>query len=169
LKLAVNSSIDTLPKYTNLRRLGKHALVNCQLCGNMVKQTLFHVLVHCKHTLDQGRLTWRHTSILNHIVGCLKSALVGKSTVELYCDFDGLQAPGGGSILADVMEKGQRPDFVIIDRSVHGRHRIALVELTCPWDCSLYLIEVGAWGHIVKSVKDCLQSLFRAVIPAGHR
>jgi hypothetical protein len=49
LKFAVNSSIDTLPTFTNLRRWGKHASVNCQLCGNMAKQTLFHVLVHCKH------------------------------------------------------------------------------------------------------------------------
>jgi hypothetical protein len=102
---------------------------------------------------------------------------VGKS------DLDGLQAPGGGSIPADVMVQAHRPDLVIVDRSVHGRDRIALVELTCPWDtdakraeerktaryadlkeelsnhewdCSLYLIEVGAWGHIVKSVKDRL-------------
>jgi hypothetical protein len=71
-----------------------------------------------------------------------------------------------------------------------------LVELTCPWDtdakraeecksaryadfkeelsnqrwvCSLYLIEVGARGHIVKSVEDRLRSLFRARVPAGHR
>jgi hypothetical protein len=94
LKFVVNSSIDMLPTFTNLRRRGKGASVNCQLCGNMVKQTLFHDLDHCKHTLDQGRLTWRHDSLLNHIVGCLKSALVGKSTVELYCDLDGLQAPG---------------------------------------------------------------------------
>jgi hypothetical protein len=76
LKFAVNRSIDMLPTFTNLRRWGKHDLVNCQLCGNMVRQTLFHVLVHCKHTLDQGRLTWRHDSVLNHIVGCLKSALM---------------------------------------------------------------------------------------------
>jgi hypothetical protein len=130
---------------------------------------LLHVLVHCKHTLDQGMLTWRHNSVLNHIAGCLKSALVGKSTVELYCDLDGLQAP------ADVMVQAQRPDLVIVDRSVHGRHRIALVELIRPWDtdakraeerktaryadlkeelrnhgwdCSLYLTEVGARGHI---------------------
>jgi hypothetical protein len=80
--------------------------------------------------------------------------------------------------------------------SVHGRHRIALVELTCPWDtdtkraeehktaryedlkitlsnegwdCNLYLIEVGAQGHIIKLVKDHLRSLFRAWVPAGHR
>jgi hypothetical protein len=96
---------------------------------------------------------------------------VGKSTVELYCDLDGLQAPGVGSIPAEVMVQAQRPDLVIVNRSVYGTFRIALVELTCPWDtdakraeerktaryadlkeelsnqgwdCSLYSIEVGA-------------------------
>jgi hypothetical protein len=109
---------------------------------------------------------------------------------------DGLQAPGGGSIPADIMVQAQRPDLVIIDWSVHGRHGIALVKLTCSWDtdakraeerktaryadlkeelsnqgwdCSLYLIEVGARGHIVKSIKDRLWLLFRAWVPAGHR
>jgi hypothetical protein len=75
---------------------------------------------------------------------------------------------------------------------VHGKHWIALVELTCPWDtdtkrakecktaryadlsnegwdCGLYLIEARARGHIIKLVKDCLQSLFRAWVPADHR
>jgi hypothetical protein len=79
---------------------------------------------------------------------------------------------------------------------VHGKHRITLVELTCPsdtdakrpeerktatyadlktalsnkgWDCSLYLITVGARGYILKSVKDHLRSLFRAWVPVGHR
>jgi hypothetical protein len=80
-------------------------------------------------------LTWRHDSVLNHIAGCLKSALVGKSTVELYCDLDGLLALGGRSIPTDIMVQAQRQDLVIVDRSVHGRHgRIALVKLTCPWD-----------------------------------
>jgi hypothetical protein len=95
---------------------------------------------------------------------------VGKSTVELYFDLDGLQAPGDGSIPADVMMQTQRLDLVILDWSVHGKHRIALDELTCPWDtntkraekckasryadlktalsnegwdCSLYMVEVG--------------------------
>jgi hypothetical protein len=182
-KFAVNSSMDTLPTFTNLRRWEKRASVNFQLCGNMVKQMLFHVLFYCKHTLD-------------HIVSCLKSALVGKSTVELYCDLDGLQALGGRSIPADVMVQAQRPDLVIIDWLVHGRHRIALAELTCPWDtdakraeecktaryadlktalsnqgwdCSLYLIKVGARGHIIKSVKDHLRLFLIALVPAGHR
>jgi hypothetical protein len=107
----------------------------------MVKQTLFHVLVHCKHTLDQGRLTYRHNSVLNHIVGCLKSALVGKSMVVVYFDLDGLQAPVAGSIPVDVMVQAQRPDLVIIDRSMHGRHRIALVELICLWDTDAERVE----------------------------
>jgi hypothetical protein len=121
---------------------------------------------------------------------------VDKSTVELYCDLDGLQAPGGGSIQVDILVQAQRPDLVILDRLVHGRHRIALVKLTCPWDtdakrakeckasryadlktalsnegwdCSLYMIKVGARGHILKSVKDRLQSLFQAWVPASHR
>jgi hypothetical protein len=108
LKFALNGSIDMLPSFTNLRRQGKHPLVNCQLCGNMVKQTLFHVLVYYKRTLDQGRLTWRHDSALNHIAGSLKSVLKGKSTVELYSDLDGPQAPGVGLISADVMVQAQR-------------------------------------------------------------
>jgi hypothetical protein len=162
----------------------------------MVKQTLFHVLVHCKHTLDQERLTWRQDSVLNYIAGCLKSAFAGKSMVEQYYDLDGLQAPDGGSISADIMVQAQRPDLAIVDWLVHGRHRIALVELTCPWDidakrveepktaryaglkialsneewdCSLYFIKVGVRGHILKSVKDRLWSLFWAWVPAGHR
>jgi hypothetical protein len=59
------------------------------------------------YTLDQGKLTWRHDSVLNHIAGCLKSVLVFKSAVELCCDLDGLQAPGGRSIPADVMVQAQ--------------------------------------------------------------
>jgi hypothetical protein len=111
LKFTVNSSIDMLPTFTNLRRWGKRASVNCQLCGNMVKQTLFHVLVHCKHSLDQGgkvnlEALFRPKSQCN--AGCLKSALVGKSTVELYCDLDGLQAPCGWSIPADILVQTQR-------------------------------------------------------------
>jgi hypothetical protein len=124
LKFAMNASIDTLPTFTNLKRWGKRAF-NCHLCGNTVKQTLFNVLVHCNHTMDQGRMTWRQDSILKHIAGCLKSALESLHTVEVYCDLEGLQAQDGGSILALVVAQTQRPDLVILDRSVHGRHRIS--------------------------------------------
>jgi hypothetical protein len=125
LKFALNASIDTLPTFTNLKRWEKRASVKCHLCGNTVKQSLFHVLVYCNHTMDQGRMNWRHDSVLKHIAGCLKSALESLGTVEVYCDLEGLQAPGGRLIPASVMVQTQRPDLVILDRSVHGRHRIS--------------------------------------------
>jgi hypothetical protein len=78
------------------------------------------------------------------------------------------------------MAQTQRPD--------HGWHRISLVELAYPldrkisryaglkeelcnqgWDCGLYMIEVGARGHISKLVKDRLRSLFRSWVTPGHR
>jgi hypothetical protein len=126
LKFALNASIDTLPTFTNLKNWGKRASVNCHLCGNTVKQTLFHVLVHCNHKIYQGRLTWRHDSDLKHIAGCLKSALNSLGTVEVYCNLEGQQAQGGGSIPALVMAQTQRPDLVILDRSVHS-------QLDYPW------------------------------------
>jgi hypothetical protein len=131
LKFALNASIDTLSTFTNLKTWRKRASVNCHLCGNTVKLTLFHVLVHCNHTMDQGRMTWRHESILKHIAVCLKSALESLCTVEVYCDLGG-QAPGGGLIPVSVMVQTQRPNLVILDTSVHGRHKISLVEFTCP-------------------------------------
>jgi hypothetical protein len=97
VEFALKASIDTLPTFTNLKWSGKGASVNCHLCGNTVNQ------VHCNHAMDQGRMTSRHDSILAHIAGCLKSALESLSTVEVYCNLEGLQAPGGGSILALVM------------------------------------------------------------------
>jgi hypothetical protein len=111
----------------------------------------------------------RHDSVLNHIAGCLNYALVSKSSVELYYDLDELQAPGGGSTPADVMVQAQRPDLVILDQLMHGRYRIAekcktskYADLktalsTEGWDCSLYIINIGARGHILK---DRLRSLF---------
>jgi hypothetical protein len=91
---------------------------------------------------------------------------------------------------------GKETDLVILDKLVHGRHRISLVELTCPWDtdadkardrkifryaglkeelsnqgwdCGQYMIEVGAREHISKVVKDQLQSLSQSWVPPGSR
>jgi hypothetical protein len=114
----------------------------------------------------------------------------------VYCDLEGLQAPGGRSFPAEIMAQAQRPDLVILDWADHGRHRISLVELTCPWDtdadkardhkiskyagikvalrnegwdCGLFTIKVGVHGHISKLVKDHLQFLFWSWISPGHR
>jgi hypothetical protein len=144
----------------------------------------------------QERMTWRHDSVLKHIEHCLKSALESLSTVELYCNLEGLQALGDGSNPAEIMAQAQRPDLVILYRLDRGWHRISLVELMCPWDtdadksmdckiskyaglkialsnegwdCGLYMIEVGSRGHISKLLKDCLGSLIWSWFPPGQR
>jgi hypothetical protein len=115
---------------------------------------LFHFLVYNKHSLDRGRLTWRHDYVLNHIPCCLKSVPVVQSTDKLYCDLEGLQVPGCGSIPTDILAQAQRPDLVILDQLMNGQHRIALVELTCPWTtdapiqhCSVF----GLWAHFCQA------------------
>jgi hypothetical protein len=117
-------------------------------------------------------------------------------TVEVYCNLEGLQARDGRSIPALFMAQTKRPDLVILDKSVLGWHRISLVELTYPWDTDadkardrkisryaglkeelsnqgwdwgLYMIEVGALGHISKVVRESLWSLFRSWVPLGQR
>jgi hypothetical protein len=121
-------------------------------------------------------MTWsrRHDSVLKHIAVCLKSALESLSTVEVLGRTAGpgwWVNPGFGHGVDLTRPDQTRPDLVIIDRSDHGRHRISLVELTCPWDtdadkardrkisgyaglkeelsnqgwdCGLYTIKVGA-------------------------
>ena len=65
LRFAINSSIDALPTFRNLKLWGKKMSSNCKLCGNT--QTLFRLLAGCKTMSDQGRYTWRHNCVLNHI------------------------------------------------------------------------------------------------------
>ena len=66
LSFAVRSSIDYLPTFNNLKTWGKRTQTKCKLCGN--HETLNHVLNHCSVPLNQGRYTWRHNSVLKHVV-----------------------------------------------------------------------------------------------------
>jgi hypothetical protein len=63
--------------------------------------------------MDQYKMTWRHDSILNYIAGCLKSALVSKSTAEIYCNLERLLVPGGRSIPTDILAQAETADLVI--------------------------------------------------------
>ena len=127
LKFAMNAGINTLPTFDNLKRWGKRVNDRCPFCGNI--QTLAHVLSLCNSALDQGRYTWRHDSVLGSFVDAIGSRL--KEGCVLFSDLGGSQAPHGGTIPPDVLVTNLRPDVVILNRE---SRRIALLELTCPWD-----------------------------------
>jgi hypothetical protein len=149
---------------------------------------------NCPH--PRNLFFWWHDSVPNHIAGCLKSALQECSWAVLWLGRTASPAwrvnlgwsHGAGTEI--------RPCHPWLVSARPGRHRIAMVKLTFPWDTdakrpkkqntlrctdiktalrnegwdsNLYMNEVGARGHILKSVKDRLWSLFWAWVPAGHR
>jgi hypothetical protein len=65
--------------------------------------------------MDQERMTWRLDSFLKHILGYPKSAIKSLSTVEVYCNLEGLKALSGRLIPAEIMAQAQRSDLVIVE------------------------------------------------------
>ena len=145
----------------------------CPLCSN--HGTLEHILNFCSVSLTQGRYTWRHNSVLNHIANTI---LQNKPpTLEVFCDIAGLDI-NGGTIPPDILTTQFRPDLVLLNRQ---EKTICLLELTCSFErnaeaafirksmkyttlksdledkgyrCFLVPFEVGSRGHIRKSTKS---------------
>ena len=98
----------------------------CPLCSN--HGTLEHILNFCSVSLRQGRFTWRHNSVLNHIANTI---LQNKPpNLEVFSDVAGLDI-NGGTIPPDVLVTQSRPDLVLLSR--HEKI-ICLLELTCSFE-----------------------------------
>ena len=127
LKFALNAGVNTLPSLDNLKRWGKRVSDRCPFCGNI--QTLAHVLSNCSTALNQGRLTWRHNSVLTSMINVIRPHL--KPGMILYSDMPGYQAPHGGTIPPHILVTSLKPDiFVFNTQSLE----VIVLELTCPWD-----------------------------------
>ena len=113
LKFILNSTLDTLPTKANLLQWKKTTSV-----------------LSVQWTTDNspctGRLTWRHDGIVNYIAGCVDTA-----KYKVYADVSGHQTPGGGTIPADVLVTGDRPDIVIYDNK---KMTLNVFELTVPYE-----------------------------------
>ena len=66
----LNAQINSVRTPDMLKLWGYIDNARCKLCSNS-QGTLHHILVGCKHSLDQGRYTWRHDSVLSHIESAL--------------------------------------------------------------------------------------------------
>ena len=127
LRFAINAGINTLPTFDNLKRWGKRVNDRCPFCGNI--QTLAHVLSNCSVALDQGRLTWRHNSVLLTLIDFIQPSL--RANFTIYSDLPGHTADHGGVIPPHILVTALRPDLCIIDEV---QKVFILFELTCPWD-----------------------------------
>ena len=125
-KFLINSTLNTLPTRDNLTRWGKTISAACDRCGN--RETMHHVLSGCPTSLDQGRYTWRHDSVLNRI-----QEIVSKtqdSNVEVFCDAGGRP----WTIPPDILPTSDRPDLVILKRETNT---ILIFELTVPYELNI--------------------------------
>ena len=84
LSFWLNSVQNTLPDPVNLRRWGKQKTAQCPLC-NWKNCTLQHILCSCKVALEQGRISWRHDSLLTNIVKHLKESKVKHDRTVQVC------------------------------------------------------------------------------------
>ena len=97
----------------------------CTFCGNI--QTLAHILSNCNVALEQGRLTWRHNSVLLTLIECIQPIL--RDDFTLYSDLPGYTAEHGGVIPPRILVTAFRPDLFIINEISKV---IVFFELTCP-------------------------------------
>ena len=101
-----------------------------------------HVLSNCSTALTQGRLTWRHNSVLRSIIDLIQPHL--KVGMSLFSDMPGYQAPHGGTIPPHILVTALKPDICVISSS---SQEVIVFELTCPWDTNI------ARSHDYKSEK----------------
>lgn len=135
LKFLMNSCLDTLPTQTNLHQWGKSTTNLCKLClgadpplHGYRKETLLHILNHCKKSLNQGRFTWRHDNILRYVCD-----QVDKTKYKLYADISPYTITGGGTIPPDLCITPHRPDIVIINGD-----EMTVFELTVPLEPNIH-------------------------------
>lgn len=134
LAFAARLATDSLPSPSNLKRWGKRVMSTCPLCS-CPHGTLAHIINFCPVSLNQGRYTWRHDSVLNHLYDQVKAEATGD--IEIFSDLPG-KGINNSTIPQDIIVTngfGSKPDLVVLSRSTKT---IALLELTCPLDRNLH-------------------------------
>ena len=88
MSFVLRSFIDCLPSLAALKRMKKISSSLCPHCNN--HETLHHILNFCSVFLNQGHYTWRHNSVLNHLVLALGSAYSASDTPpQIFADLPG--------------------------------------------------------------------------------
>ena len=126
LSFALKAATNSLNKPDYLKRIGKHKSDKCSLCYNY--GNLEDILNWCSYTLNQGRMTWRHNSVLNYITNEIKKKIPGN--IEVYADIPDHWL-NGSTIPPDIICMKQKPDLVIVDRAAN---KVRILELTCSFE-----------------------------------
>ena len=126
MSFLIRAGIDCLPSPVNLCRWKIQCDPSCPLCRTR-PCTVRHILSSCPTAVNQERYTWRHDSILAHLMQLIKLHLPYGTT--LYADLPGLRASENppATIPTSITTTTARPDVVVIQNN-----HIILLELTVP-------------------------------------
>ena len=110
---------NTLQNMSDMFTWGHSDNKACPLCHS--NQTLGHVVAGCKSSLDQGRCTWRHDSVLNTI-----AITLSRVYNNVYAELPSLASP------CIVTGDHERPDIVLVQQKV-----VTIVELTIGFETKM--------------------------------
>ena len=99
------------------------ALAKGPLCSNT--GTLEHIINFCYLALNQGRYTWRHDSVLNHIYSTIMEHK--PENLKIFVDLLDLNF-NGSTIPPYIFTITQKPDIVNLNRA---EKKVFLLKLTC--------------------------------------
>ena len=165
LQFAVNSSIDSLPTFANLKRWGKRSTAKCDLCNT--RETLCHALNNCEPKLERYR--WRHDNVLYYLSFIVQKLIEIEGKTDLYnvyCDLPKLNL-NGQTIPPNVVPTKQIPDLVIIRENI-----INIVELTIPFELNIvesHQRKVDKYSSLVNDIENRNYKVFYYAIEIGSR
>ena len=124
LSFLLRAGADCLPSPMNLRRWKLRTNAKCDLCQSP-SPTIHHILSGCPTALDQGRLTWRHDSMLSFLAQGVKQNLEKDS--KIFADLHGWLASESplATLPADLSSSCDRPDIVVTTAT-----EVSILELT---------------------------------------
>ena len=128
LSFILRAASDTLPTPLNLCRWKMHTDSKCSLC-NSIHPIVNHILNACPTSLNKGRFTWRHDSVLQKLVRGIIPVISKKK--KLYADLPDHRAFDNphATIPQHIVTASALPDIVVI----YG-NKITLIELTVPYN-----------------------------------
>ena len=128
LSFLLNSIQGTLvPDPVNLRRWSKSIDASCPLCG-WKHCSQIHILCGCRVALEQGRISWRHDSLLTVIEKWIKSSKV--SSVKSTHNIDSIIKPVQETRLNEYFVK-QGSNFKI--KKAQKKHTTKWWEAATDW------------------------------------
>ena len=137
LKFILNSIQDTLPDPANLRRWSAVVEPACGLCG-WKNVGHVHILCGCKVALEQGRVSFRHDSILKIISQALTEKIKIAATTEKRKSVS-IEFVRKGARKKKDEEKAKPPS--ILDSSHDWVIQVDYKKHQTPFPASIYLTE----------------------------